>query len=95
MDIRDGSFVWDARKDWLNLHKHHVSFHLACLAFKDPQRILLDDSRHSAQEDRFFCIGKVGKRVLTVRFMRSGSDIRIIGAGEWRKWRKFYEKENA
>ena len=93
MEVRNGSFAWDSRKERVNLHKHHVGFLTACEVFKDPRRIVLDDAKHSAQERRYFCIGRVRGRVLTVRFLYLGEDIRIIGAAEWRKWRKFYEKE--
>lgn len=39
-----------------------------------------------------FCIGQTPKGILTVRFTVRGRNIRIIGAGKWRKWSKFYEK---
>ncbi|MDD5422490.1 MAG: BrnT family toxin, partial [Candidatus Omnitrophica bacterium] len=31
-------------------------------------------------------------KIVTVRFTRRGNKIRIIGAGYWRKGRKYYEK---
>jgi uncharacterized DUF497 family protein len=60
--------------------------------FYDTNRIIAHDEAHSANEARLFCIGKTPKGILTVRFAIRGHHIRIIGAGNWRKWRKFYEK---
>jgi len=93
MDIRFGSFIWNAYKELDNIAKHGVDFERACQAFWDPQRIVIFDSRHSRTEERFFCIGKVDDRVLTVRFLYHKELVRIIGAAEWRKWRRFYERK--
>jgi uncharacterized DUF497 family protein len=87
-------FEWDEEKDRENQAKHHVSFSLAQHAFLDPQRIIAGDSEHSLQEDRFYCMGRVGEGIMTVRFTYRGSVIRIYGAGYWRKGRKLYEEEN-
>src|SRR4029077_6839786 len=50
------------------------------------------DEGHSENEPRLFCIGRSGSGgILTVRFTYRGDCIRIIGAGHWRKgrrWRK-------
>ncbi|MBR8839838.1 MAG: hypothetical protein DSM106950_39025 [Stigonema ocellatum SAG 48.90 = DSM 106950] len=35
-------------------------------------------------------MGKTPKGILTVRFTLRQQSIRIIGAGKWRKWRKYY-----
>ena len=94
MDIRVGSFVWDVHKEQLNIEKHGIDFMGAMDAFDDPKRLLIFDSRHSEKEQRYFCIGKVKEKILTVRFKRNTEEIRIIGAANWRKWRKFYEKKN-
>jgi len=87
-----GSFSWDARKEEVNVHKHGIDFSLAAKAFKDPARRIFLDSKHSINEERYFCIGKVDNRIITVRFMCRGGKIRIIGAGYWRKGRGYYEK---
>ncbi len=63
------------------------------LAFKDPDRHIRHDPGHSRDEERFFCVGKVAGKVLTVRFTYRENHIRIIGAGYWRKGRVIYEKE--
>jgi len=51
------------------------------LTFQDPRRKVFIDSKHSQSEERYFCIGKVAGRILTVRFVYRGEMIRIIGAG--------------
>ncbi|ODV39795.1 hypothetical protein BFG60_0723 [Microcystis aeruginosa NIES-98] len=56
--------------------------------------MIVHDVQHSDSEERWFCIGKVKDRVLTVRFTYRDGVIRIFGAAEWRKWRKFYEEHN-
>ena len=88
-------FEWDDGKDRFNQVKHRVGFHLAQYAFADPQRVIAEDATHSSAEDRFFCIGRVGDSILTVRFTYRGDVIRIIGAGYWRKGKQFYEKQNS
>lgn len=87
-------FEWDEQKDQENQEKHGVSFALAQHAFFDPHRILVEDSTHNSEEDRYYCIGRVRGGVLTVRFTYRGSGIRIYGAGYWRKGKRIYEIEN-
>ena len=84
-------FDWDPVKDEENQRKHGVAFAEAVLAFLDPKRAIARDFDHSLEEDRFYCFGKVGDRVLTVRFTYRSEVIRIIGAGYWRKGRRAYE----
>jgi uncharacterized DUF497 family protein len=74
--------------------KHDVPFSLAQHAFLDPHRIIVEDIEHSSEEDRYYCIGRVGDGIMTVRFTYRGSVIRIYGAGYWRKGRKIYEEQN-
>ena len=90
IEKRSSHFVWDAKKESANIQKHGVDFRAAARAFKDPQRKIFTDSQHSQKEQRYFCIGKVGRKVLTVRFMRREGMIRIIGAGYWRKGARYY-----
>jgi uncharacterized protein len=91
---RKTDFQWDPEKDKANQDKHGVSFVLAQFAFLDPQRIILEDLSHSADENRYYCIGRVAEGILTVRFVYRNKQIRIFGAGYWRKGKKIYEKEN-
>lgn len=87
-------FEWDADKDQDNQKKHSVSFSLAQQAFLDPHRIIAEDVEHSSTENRYYCIGRVGEGIMTVRFTYRGNTIRIYGAGYWRKGRRLYEEQN-
>lgn len=84
-------FEWDEKKNKENQRKHRVSFEEAQLVFSDPRRILLDDLDHSDEEPRYFCIGYVDRKIITVRFTHRGEKIRIFGAGYWRQGKKLYE----
>jgi len=84
-------FEWDEKKEQTNIRKHGVDFADACSAFSDSNRIVMGDFKHSQKESRYFCYGKVGKRVLTVRFTMRGENVRIIGAGYWREGKDIYE----
>lgn len=88
------SFEWDHAKDRLNRAKHGVSFLLAQQAFLDPRRVIAEDLSHSVGEQRYFCFGKVGDGIMTVRFTWRTGRIRIIGAGYWRKGKTIYEQQN-
>jgi len=86
-------FEWDEAKNRTNVAKHGVSFEEAKLAFDDKRHIIKPDEVHSTEtEERHFCFGKVGGEIITVRFTIRNDNIRIIGAGYWRKGRKVYEK---
>ena len=87
-------FEWDENKNTENIEKHGVSFKEAEEAFYDPDRKIVEDTKHSQKEERFLCIGKVGDGIMTVRFVTRSPKIRIFGAGYWRKGKLLYEKEN-
>jgi len=87
-------FEWDEQKNKQNQKKHGVPFTLAQYAFGDPYRVIAEDVSHSHTERRYYCIGKVGDGILTVRFTYRKNSIRIIGAGYWRKGKGIYEKEH-
>jgi len=95
MDIIKGIFIWDSNKELENIRKHGVDFTTAARVFKDAARKIYIDSSHTDKEEKFFCIGKVGSRVLTVRFTYRQRRIRIFGAGYWRKGKEYYEKEDS
>ena len=57
-------------------------------------RVIAADLNHSVDEDRYYCFGRVGDGILTVRFTYRHDIIRIIGAGYWRKGKAIYEREN-
>ena len=71
-----------------------MAFATAQLAFADPRRVIAEDLSHSGAEGRYFCFGRVGGGVLSVRFTHREGTIRIFGAGFWRKGKRIYEKEN-
>lgn len=88
------SFEWDPAKDLLNQIKHGVSFLEAQFAFADPRRVIAEDLEHGGEERRYYCMGRVGQGILTVRFTWRDGIIRIIGAGYWRKGKRIYERQN-
>ncbi len=94
MEEKSSSFIWDFEKELANINKHGVDFVTASRVFKDPKRKIYIDSKHSKKEERFFCIGKVKDKILTVRFTYRSGKIRIIGAGYWRKGGQYYEKKD-
>ena len=94
MEVSSGSFSWEDRKEAENILKHGIDFSTASRAFFDPKRKICKDSKHSHSEERLFCIGSVGGKVMTVRFTYRGQKIRIIGAGYWRKGGRHYDGEN-
>ncbi|MFA9614810.1 MAG: BrnT family toxin [Deltaproteobacteria bacterium] len=87
-------FEWDEKKNKENITKHGVPFEVAQYAFADPDRVIAEDLDHSEEERRYYCFGRVGDGIITVRFTYRGNVIRLIGAGYWRKGRKIYEEEN-
>ncbi len=89
------SFEWDDAKDCANRAKHGVSFEDAQAAFFDPRRVIAEDLEHSSGEPRYFCFGKTGDGVMTVRFTWRANRIRIFGAGYWRKGKKVYDAQNS
>ena len=86
-------FVWDSAKEHANIASHGVDFTTAQEAFADPRAVVLYDAAHSNwRELRWWLLGRVGARVLLVRYThRPSGVIRIIGAGYWRKGRDYYE----
>ena len=94
--IMSYTFEWDERKELDNIAKHGVNFREAMEVFADPKVIHLEDEEHSSEEDRFYAVGKVTSgNIITVRYTFRKKVIRIYGAANWRKWRKYYEKENS
>src|SRR5574341_530723 len=87
-------FEWDSKKDQENQEKHGISFAKAQFAFADPRRVIAEDLSHSSSEKRYYCFGRVGDGILTVRFTYRSEVIRIFGAGFWRKGKRIYEREN-
>jgi uncharacterized DUF497 family protein len=88
------SFGWDAKKAADNLAKHGVTFNDARQAFADPDALVAFDEEHSTRHElQWWLLGKIGGRVLLVRYThRPSGQIRIIGAGYWRAGKELYEK---
>jgi len=86
-------FEWDSNKEADNIAKHGVDFETACRVFQDPQYLITEDIKHSETEPRYFAVGVVDEKILTVRYTLRDSMIRIYGAGYWRKEKKYYEQK--
>jgi len=93
-DVKYGRFIWNKEKEKINIEKHKVDFKTASRAFLDKKRIIAVDEKHSQKEERYFCIGKIDNKIITIRFTYRRNLIRIIGAGYWRKGGALYEKTN-
>jgi uncharacterized DUF497 family protein len=91
-------FAWDPRKEATSLAKHGVPFSEAEQAFNDLLAVVAFDEVHSPRgksELRWWLLGKVGARVMLVRYThRPNGIIRIIGAGYWEIGAKIYEEKN-
>jgi uncharacterized DUF497 family protein len=87
------SFEWDEERSAANKALHGIDFYHAQYAFFDAHRLFVRDSKHSVEEERWFCIGKVAGKILIVCFTYRGDAIRIFGAAAWRKGRKLYEEK--
>ncbi len=94
MEQRIARFIWDIDKETANIAKHGIDFTTAKKAFFDKDRKIFTDSKHSAKEPRYFCIGKINNRIIIVRFTYRNGLIRIFGAGYWRKGKVCYEKKD-
>lgn len=71
-------FEWNDKKNHANQVSHGIAFEEAQYAFFDAKRLIVHDEKHSTDEERWFCIGKVDERVMTVRFTYREGRIRII-----------------
>jgi len=86
-------FDWDTQKEQANIAAHGVDFVEAQKAFADPRAlVVLDEAHGGGTELRWWLLGKVGSRVMLVRYThRAPGIVRIIGAGYWKKGRDYYE----
>jgi len=83
IEIDNQIFDWDPAKNLLNISRHGIPFKVAATVFSDQDTIILDDNKHSQDEDRFIAIG-ISKdlNLLTVCHCYREDDtvIRIISA---------------
>ena len=75
--------------------KQNMVFHSLKLSLLSLTQIELSPVMgHSDEEARFYCFGRLGEGIVTVRFTYRDKVIRIFGAGYWRKGKRIYEREN-
>jgi len=89
-------FDWDAGNERKSADKHSVSHAEAEQAFFNQPLLVLEDERHSAEEQRFHALGRTEKgRRLHVTFTLRGdaTRIRVISARDMSaKERAVYEE---
>lgn len=74
-------FEWDPRKAESNARKHGVTFDEASTAFGDPLALLMRDSDHSFNEERYLVLGMSNQhRLLVVAFAERAPRTRLISA---------------
>jgi len=82
-------FVWDNGNKDKNREKHRVSDKECEEVFFDPNKKMLKDTIHSANEERYILLGqtKLGRLLFVVFMLRKGK-IRIISARDINKKEK-------
>jgi uncharacterized DUF497 family protein len=87
---------WDAAKDLSNRKKHGFGFDEARALFEGTDDYLVVfDSEHSDDEDRFLAIGPIHSGVIVVAYTEEGDDVmRIISARKatTRERQLFYDR---
>ena len=74
-------FEWDSRKAAKNFARHKVAFEEAATVFRDPLGRIVDDPRHSEEEERLVLFGVSHlRRLLAVMFVERAGAIRLISA---------------
>jgi len=74
-------FEWDWKKAASNQRKHGVTFDEASTAFGDPLALLMRDSDHSLNEERYLVLGMSNQqRLLVVAFAERPPRTRLISA---------------
>ena len=76
-------FEWDDKKNTVNIRKHGISFSEALTVFYDEKAIVIEDTAHSDDEERFIILGfSQNLRLLVVChcYRESEEVIRIISA---------------
>ena len=90
-------FDWDDGNARKSLDKHGVSQKEAEEVFFDPALLVLDDVKHSREEERFQALGEsaAGSRLhITFTLRNDGTRIRVVSARHMnRKERTFYAQE--
>jgi uncharacterized DUF497 family protein len=88
-------FQWRASKAAENRGKHKVTFEEAATVFGDPLGRIVDDPRHSEDEQRFVLLGESDRhRLLVVMFTERGEALHLISARKaTRPERREYEED--
>lgn len=76
-------FEWDENKNRINKSKHKISFEEAKTVFYDDEALVIDDPKHSREEERFIILGfskRANLLVVCHCYRKSESVIRIISA---------------
>lgn len=76
-------FEWDSNKNETNKKKHGISFEEAATVFYDTEALVIEDTEHSEEEERFLILGLSSKTNLLVVchcYRASETVIRIISA---------------
>jgi hypothetical protein len=88
-------FQWDSGNSEKNFYKHIVSNSECEQVFFNQPIIVVDDSKHSEDENRFYLLGRTDQgRLLFVVFTIRKNLIRIISARDMnKKEREIYNEE--
>lgn len=76
-------FEWDKTKNILNIKKHGIDFNEAATVFLDDEALLIEDEKHSGEEDRFVLLGfsqKANLLIVCHCYRANEEVIRIISA---------------
>jgi len=76
-------FEWDENKNKANIRKHGIPFNEAMTVFSDENAVVIADTDHAEQEERFIILGlSQNMRLLVVChcYRQSDAVIRIISA---------------
>lgn len=73
-------FEWDDAKSEACFRDRGFDFAYVTHAFFDPQRLIINDTRHSYGEDRYQLIGIIEKRLFVVIYTKQHEILRIISA---------------
>ena len=66
--VRWERFEWDEEKSEINKKVHGLDFKEATEAFRDSDRVVAINERHSQKEQRFYLMGLIKGRVAIIRF---------------------------
>lgn len=75
-----GLFEWDEAKAASNLKKHGISFESAAKTFGDEYGLLVEDTIHSDDEDRYHWIAMLDNALVLLTVFTEKDCIRIISA---------------